>query len=405
MDFNEEKYYSEHLAALYYNGQCYYGQMFGMGVEEITGEPVYIGQIQGTVEERVTPTSEMYTSGGFEEGDEIYYCLMENGEICFICYDMEERVDIDGNPAQALVMRYCRTKWVELSDIYQNIEEFYEITEYDIVDNPQSVYDNPFLCEALEKELEEEAQAQEMLGSAPATIDYFVYDFNADGLDDYIVVFSGIYWSGSAGENICLFIQQEDYTLRQVFSVHSRIKGIDDYVPVAVLDERIEGYYSFSLLSANGRVWRYNAETGKYSGYEEEQIFYGKWRFEEVVSQHTYRGDEGYEDLLGTIAIYRDGYFECGGNSIRNPEYEIIAYTPREWEDLFWGKQIGIEELMPDAPYFVYVQLGEKTELEEGESYLGVTLILKDENTLYCYANNCIYKLVREAYLPGYGPT
>ena len=70
-----------------------------------------------------------------------------------------------------------------------------------------------------------------------------------------------------------------------------------------------------------------------------------------------------------------------------------------------WGKQIGIEELMPDAPYFVYVQLGEKTELEEGESYLGVTLILKDENTLYCYANNCIYKLVREAYLPGYGPT
>ncbi len=406
LDFYEEAYYPEHLAAIYYNGQCYYGQMFRMGVESISGEPVYIGEVQGTVEEGVPPTREMYVSGGFEEGDEIYYCLMENGEICFICYDMKNRVDIDGNPTRALVMRYCMGEKAEFADIYQDIEAFYEIIEYDITDNPQSVYDNSFLCEALKKELEEEAQAQEVLGSEPATIDYFTYDFNSDGLDDYIVVFSGIYWSGSAGEKICLYIQQKDHTLRQVFSVHSRIKGMDDYVPVAVLDERIEGYYSFALLSANGRVWRYNAETGKYSGYEEEQIFFGKWRFEEVVSQHTYRGgDEGYEDLLGTIAIYRDGYFECGGNNIRNPEYEIIVYAQREWEDLFWGNQIGIEELLPDAPYFVYVQLGDKPELEEGESYLGVTLILKDEYTMYCYANNCIYKLVREAYLPGYRPT
>lgn len=272
LDFYEKQYEPEHLAALYYNGQCYYGQMFGMGVEDITGEPVYIGAIQGTVEGGVPPTREMYASGGFEEGDEIYYCLMEDGEICFICYDMKNRVDIEGNPTRALVMRHCMGEKPEFADIYQNIETFYEIIEYDITDNPQSVYDNPFLCEALKEELDAEAQAQELLGSEPAEIDYFAYDFNADGQDDYIVVFSGIYWSGSAGETIRLYIQEEDDTLRKVFSVHSRIKGIDDYVPIVVLGEQIEGYYSFSLLSANGRVWKYNAETGKYDTYEREQL-------------------------------------------------------------------------------------------------------------------------------------
>ena len=106
-----------------------------------------------------------------------------------------------------------------------------------------------------------------MDGSTPLEIDYFVYDFNADGLEDYLVCYHGIFWCGSGGNSVTMYIQQENGTLKRCWGIMMRLYDSylpNEHSPVAVLDETVDGYYSFVIPYSNYIV-SYHPETQSYA--------------------------------------------------------------------------------------------------------------------------------------------
>lgn len=135
---------------------------------------------------------------------------------------------------------------------------------------------------------------------------------------------------------------------------------------------------------------------------KEYQIFFGTWQFTEVVSQHgRLGGDEGYEDLIGKYVTYRQDLFENEEKSIVNPEYSVIIIPIRNNSyNPFFTEQIGLEKLLPEADYAVFIQIIHKPSGQG--TYYGNEFLIKDNNTMYSYDNNCIYKLTRINYLDNY---
>lgn len=135
------------------------------------------------------------------------------------------------------------------------------------------------------------------------------------------------------------------------------------------------------------------------------RMFYGTWEFTEIVSEHLrLGGDEGYESLLGEKVTYLPDYFSCKGygeviEEIQNPKYQIYIFPLQERYNQFWPEQTGIEKLLPEAQFFVYVTIGARPFSKGGHGYCGIEFILKDESTMFAFDYNCIYKLERVSYI------
>lgn len=160
-----------------------------------------------------------------------------------------------------------------------------------------------------------------------------------------------------------------------------RISYISDYDPVY---DRMEG----AERDASGHHYAQN------SAYK---LFYGTWEVTGVISEHRLLGgDEGYEDVLNTQITYLPEYYEYGGGiRIDDPDY-LISILPMS-EVYLSSQEQSINAILPENDYVVYIQIA-------GRQDLGSEFFLKDDNTLYCVANNCIYELTRESYMPDYDP-
>lgn len=156
---------------------------------------------------------------------------------------------------------------------YDLIQQKYRILEYNICTTPQDDYENMVLNEYLKEDIEQDKEmCEKMWIAAPLEIDYFTYDFNADGLDDYLVCFHGYLWSGSGGNNVRIYIQNEDKTLRMVLDITIRLEEPNmpgGHTALAVLDERIAGYYAIVLPGSN-RILRYDSEKDWYEFHDGE---------------------------------------------------------------------------------------------------------------------------------------
>ncbi|MDR2024427.1 MAG: hypothetical protein LBQ71_14545 [Hungatella sp.] len=148
-------------------------------------------------------------------------------------------------------------------------------------------------------------------------------------------------------------------------------------------------------MSRNDFVYRQN------KGYK---LFYGTWKYVEVVSQHIrLGGDEGYMDLLGEIVTYHPDYFENSLGKIYDPMYLLSIYPiNQDHYNQFFLDQVGIETLLPDENYFTLVQIAYKANTKIGNN--GFTFFIDDDTTMYAFDNNCIYKLTRISYINGYDP-
>ena len=85
---------------------------------------------------------------------------------------------------------------------FEEIEKNYKILEYDICSDPRYDYENIPLGEYLSAEIEE---VREIFGEGVAlrtSIDYHVFDFNDDGLEDYLICIDGPLHSGSGGNHV-----------------------------------------------------------------------------------------------------------------------------------------------------------------------------------------------------------
>ncbi|MBD5530632.1 MAG: hypothetical protein HDQ98_00305 [Lachnospiraceae bacterium] len=148
---------------------------------------------------------------------------------------------------------------------YEFIQENHEILEYDICTSPRYDYADTILAEYLWETVEEAELLRELGVSNPITIDYFTYDLNADGLEDYIVCESGVYCTGSAGDELEIYVQEEEGTLRKIFGLTiplhlPEISGLPGgHAPIAVLNEKVNGYYVL-VLPENCDIVKYDAD-------------------------------------------------------------------------------------------------------------------------------------------------
>lgn len=147
----------------------------------------------------------------------------------------------------------------------------------------------------------------------------------------------------------------------------------------------------------------------RYEQNEAYKMFYGTWEYYSVVSQHRrLGGDEGYEKLLGTQVTYLPEKYECAGDIVSNPNYLMSIYPldDEHYCPFYEEQRIYIQDLLPDAQYFVWVQIVDKpADIEKHVNvYLGSVFVLKDDNTIYSFDMDCIYVLKRVSYIEGYDP-
>ena len=139
----------------------------------------------------------------------------------------------------------------------------------------------------------------------------------------------------------------------------------------------------------------------KYKADDAHKFFYGIWEFTKVVSQHSgLGGDEGYEDVIGTQVAYSPDIYLCNGNVIRYPTYlmNIFPQDPDRYNPFLGDqRQTNLEDLLPGARYFIWIQIVNKggVDSEADGELLGTEFFLKDEDTMYAFDYNCIYEMKR----------
>ena len=146
---------------------------------------------------------------------------------------------------------YENIKHAEMSIFidYEFIEAKHKILRHNICISPKDDYYNTVLKEYIEDD-----------------VDYFSFDFNDDGLEDYLVCYHGSGWSGSGGNYVCIYVQENDGLLKEVFSITMRLHEYawsNEHSPIAILDEKDDGYYAFVAVGTN-RIHRYDKEEGRY---------------------------------------------------------------------------------------------------------------------------------------------
>ena len=139
----------------------------------------------------------------------------------------------------------------------------------------------------------------------------------------------------------------------------------------------------------------------KYKADDAHKFFYGIWELTKVVSQHSgLGGDEGYEDVIGTQVAYSPDIYLCNGTVIRYPTYlmNIFPQDPDRYNPFLGDqRQTNLEDLLPGARYFIWIQIVNKggvASVADGE-LLGNEFFLKDEDTMYAFDYNCIYEMKR----------
>lgn len=159
----------------------------------------------------------------------------------------------------------------QVQDSYEPInymaleKEGHKILSENICMNPKSVYEDSWLLEQLENELRLDRKMMEDFGTPESVIEYFLFDLNGDGVDEYIVSLCGSGWNGSAGNAVIFLSRNEDGKSDRIFSVTAQLAGGGKYWPIAVLDEKTDGYYSLVLPWSDGnRIWKYSEEEQRY---------------------------------------------------------------------------------------------------------------------------------------------
>lgn len=156
---------------------------------------------------------------------------------------------------------------------YEFIEQYHQVLWHDIY----SMLTNDYAGTPLEEYLKpiEESDREQLALYVRGTflsMGYITFDFNDDGLEDYMVCYHGIRWIGSGGNNVDIYVQTSRGSLRRVFIVTMRLHDenlINAHAPVAVLDEKTDGFYAIVLPGSN-RIIRYDKETGYYEFQEKE---------------------------------------------------------------------------------------------------------------------------------------
>lgn len=137
-------------------------------------------------------------------------------------------------------------------------EEGYEILCENICVNPKSVYEDSWLVEQLEDILDSCRDWES------AATDYFLFDLNDDGIDEYIVSIDAPGWVGTSGNLVEILRKNEDGSPDTIFYVIAELYfDKNEYLPLTVLNDKSDGYYKI-VFPFTGMIWEYNGEEDRY---------------------------------------------------------------------------------------------------------------------------------------------
>ncbi len=153
---------------------------------------------------------------------------------------------------------------------YNELEQNHNVLVYDICSSPRYDYENTPLAEYVEEDIAwNEEMSQKAGKSIPLEIDYHVFDFNDDGIEDYLLCESGPLFNGN-GSHVDIFIQEED-GIRQVLSMPMILhNNPSSHEKLMILDEKTNGYYAIVPPYKNF-ILRYDETRGWYDTGEERE--------------------------------------------------------------------------------------------------------------------------------------
>lgn len=163
--------------------------------------------------------------------------------------------------------------WMEAAPL-EEIGKNHEILVYDISTSPRYDYENTPLREVVDRWKEEDEEwGKENDVQYEMEVDYHLFDFNDDGIEDYVLCVDGRGYCGSGGHYVKIFVGKEDGGVEEVmdqvvrFHNYNTASGHESFT---VLNEKTGGFYAIVLPGGKNRILRYDPQTGGYELQETE---------------------------------------------------------------------------------------------------------------------------------------
>lgn len=193
--------------------------------------------------------------------------MIEESEI------IELTIQNESEPIEESLEIMSRVQMYDLYNFESDIEAKHKILKYNICASPKYDYENTLLKEYLANDIKQDKELCNKLPELiPLTIDYHLFDFNDDGLEDYLVCYTGGAWVGSAGNVVQIYIQESNGLLKKILDINMRLHNDSlsgKHHDFTVLDEKTNGYYALVLPDSH-RILRYSVESERYEFQEGE---------------------------------------------------------------------------------------------------------------------------------------
>lgn len=212
---------------------------------------------------------------------------------------------------------------------HEDLEKNHKILSYDICSSPRYDYENTPLAEYIEEDISWNEDMSKKSGrNISVEIDYHVFDFNNDGVEDYLLCENGSLFEGNGGDSVDIFIQEEE-GVRNVLSTKMILHhGPHDHASVIVLDEKTGGYYAVVNPSQNF-IFRYNEEEGRYDWPESEESI-----LDVEDSQNEPVTGIGNEEINAQEVQSGLQSYDENGNAIRNNNYFVDLENLEEYHKI-----------------------------------------------------------------------
>ena len=223
----------------------------------------------------------------------------------------------------------------------------------DICQSPTPIHDNPWLLEQLATWLEEWKIDDDDI------VDYFTFDLNDDGIEEYITSLDGVGLSGSAGNLVEIWRKDEKGDLELFFGVVSRLHVRDhEYASLTVLEETLGGYHSIVFPESFNRIWYYDEESGSYDTSSGDGVDYDrctaclKEQIPELGVWAEYVEQEGGEETkleveidfkfyhIYTDDVYMGSYYPVWAWQDHN--HNTLFFVSMEYDEVLWGGPEGM---------------------------------------------------------------
>lgn len=147
---------------------------------------------------------------------------------------------------------------------YESFEKGHKVLTYDICSAPKYDYENTPMAEYIEEAIENYERISQKEGRpASLEIDYHLFDFNDDGVEDYLLCMCGAQHIGKGGNRVDIYIQEKEGARRVCSALMELHIDSYDHEKLMILDEKSDGYYTIVTPYSN-HILKYDSDLEMY---------------------------------------------------------------------------------------------------------------------------------------------